>query len=111
MWWLGQSPNHHIYGSLLRARGFFITLLVSLPRSFLSAKSDLACCHSTRRANRWTGLTPRTPVAPLTASAWRSRYRLTMTNAMAEQRQSIGHFAYASAVGIALTRLASRAVL
>jgi hypothetical protein len=27
MWWLGQSPNHHICGSLLRARGFFITLL------------------------------------------------------------------------------------
>ena len=28
MWWLGHSPTHHIYGSLLRARGFFITLLV-----------------------------------------------------------------------------------
>jgi len=26
MWWLGRSPNHHIYGSLLRARGIFITL-------------------------------------------------------------------------------------
>jgi hypothetical protein len=24
---LGLCPNHHIYGSLLRARGFFITLL------------------------------------------------------------------------------------
>jgi len=29
MWWLGQSPNHHICGSVLRARGFFTTLLVS----------------------------------------------------------------------------------
>jgi hypothetical protein len=26
MWWLGLCPNHHIYGSLLRARGIFITL-------------------------------------------------------------------------------------
>jgi hypothetical protein len=24
---LGRSPNHHMCGSLLRARGFFITLL------------------------------------------------------------------------------------
>ena len=28
MWWLGQSPDHHISGSLLRARGSCITLLV-----------------------------------------------------------------------------------
>lgn len=27
MRWLAQSPNHRIYGSLLRARGFFSTLL------------------------------------------------------------------------------------
>ena len=26
MWWLGRSPNHHIHGSLFRARQFFITL-------------------------------------------------------------------------------------
>ena len=30
MWWLGQSPNHHVYGTLLRASGFFITLLDSV---------------------------------------------------------------------------------
>ena len=27
MWWLGLCPNRHIYGSLLRARGLFMTLL------------------------------------------------------------------------------------
>ena len=27
MWWLGFCPNHHIFGSLLRARGIFITLV------------------------------------------------------------------------------------
>ena len=27
MWWLGRSPNHHIYSSLLRARQSFIPLL------------------------------------------------------------------------------------
>jgi hypothetical protein len=27
MRWLGQSPNNRIYGSLLRAKGLFITLL------------------------------------------------------------------------------------
>jgi hypothetical protein len=27
MWWLGLCPNHHIYGSLLRARGILVTLL------------------------------------------------------------------------------------
>ena len=29
MWWLGQTPNHHMYGSLPRARALFITLLAS----------------------------------------------------------------------------------
>ena len=27
MWWFGQIPNHHLYGSLLRGRGFVIALL------------------------------------------------------------------------------------
>ena len=31
MWWSGLRPNHHIYGSLLRARRFFITLLGVVP--------------------------------------------------------------------------------
>ena len=26
MWWVGLCPNHHMYGSLLRARRIFITL-------------------------------------------------------------------------------------
>jgi len=29
MWWWGQSPNHHIYGPFIQARGVFITLLVT----------------------------------------------------------------------------------
>jgi len=34
LWWLGLCPNHHKYGSLLRARCLFITLLrVSCSRS------------------------------------------------------------------------------
>jgi len=31
MWWVGQSPNHYMYSSLLRARGLFITLLAPTP--------------------------------------------------------------------------------
>jgi len=32
LWWLGLYPNHHIYSSLLRAWGFFITLLQAEPK-------------------------------------------------------------------------------
>jgi hypothetical protein len=31
MWWSGLRPNHHIHGSLLRAKRFFITLLGARP--------------------------------------------------------------------------------
>jgi hypothetical protein len=31
MWWLGQSPSHHVCGSLLGASCFFITLLGGIP--------------------------------------------------------------------------------
>ena len=30
IWWLGRSPNHQIYGSLLRARRLHTTLLAFL---------------------------------------------------------------------------------
>jgi len=43
MWWLGRCPNHHIYGSLLRARGFFITLLGLTLR--LRCRRDLEGSH------------------------------------------------------------------
>ena len=49
MWWLGPCPNHHIYGTLLRTRGFFITLLVS--RSGSSMRKSFALCEA-------FGLTP-----------------------------------------------------
>ena len=43
MWWLGRSPNHHMCGSLLRARGFFITLLgEALPRPCAPAQGTAA---------------------------------------------------------------------
>jgi len=55
MWWLGLCPQHHKYGSLLRARGFFITLLA--PRSGSSMRKSFALCEA-------FGLTPFGPGAP-----------------------------------------------
>jgi len=55
MWWLGLCPNHHIYDSLLWARGFFITLLGGVSgggtqrRVFLPASAIEARRLSNRR--------------------------------------------------------------
>ncbi|MCJ7707414.1 MAG: hypothetical protein MUO38_07325, partial [Anaerolineales bacterium] len=49
MWWWGRIPNHHICGSRLGARRFFISLLVS--RSESSIRESFALCEA-------FGLTP-----------------------------------------------------
>ena len=46
LWWLGLCPNHHSCGSLLRARGSFVTLLVS--RSGSSMRKSFALCECLR---------------------------------------------------------------
>jgi len=38
MWWLGLCPTHHTFGSLLRAKGIFITLLGWGPQGALSGQ-------------------------------------------------------------------------
>jgi len=48
-WWLGLCPNHHIYGSLLRARGFLITLLGSKSGSAEDARPPAPCCPAAYR--------------------------------------------------------------
>jgi hypothetical protein len=57
MWWLGQSPNHHIYGSLLRARGFFITLLdtdcPALPRLYGALWDSLGLSSPEGLGDQW----------------------------------------------------------
>ena len=45
MWWSGQSPNHHIYGSLLRARGFSITLPGKATEPVLAAEGQTEVRH------------------------------------------------------------------
>jgi len=41
MGWLGRCPNHPIFGSLIRARGFFITLLGPDPRGSPRARMPI----------------------------------------------------------------------
>ena len=56
MGWLGLCPNHPIFGSLLRARGFFITLLELQPETS-PARSlwDKACISGPHWAIRSRG--------------------------------------------------------
>jgi len=45
MWWLGLCPNHHIFGSLLRARGNFITLLGKATEPVVAAEGQTEVRH------------------------------------------------------------------
>jgi hypothetical protein len=57
MGWLGLCPNHPIYGSLLRARGSFITLLdtdcPALPRLYGALWDSLGLSSPAGLGDQW----------------------------------------------------------
>lgn len=48
VWWLVSSPNHHLFGSLLGARGFLSTLLGKATESVLAAEGQAEVRHPVR---------------------------------------------------------------